>query len=282
MTESIIYTQDQIDERAKILRDWLDDHKALRDRFSGKMYRDIDSSVGLINEVASLGVPTANKAGQWGIHRWDTSANGFYIVPLLPQDAKIHPFFERAARTAYYHEGARAIFLPLHNIKPEWRGVLLEHELCHAVAHHFKRHRRKKLGYWIEEYEAYRAESWLVRKLYGRTYGDAVYRLAKKLEPGLRNKNLQIKDRQLVSDDLITHIFGPPASAYEASSQRGLLILDAIYHAIDRVYPDGPSRNRRSYDVTFWFCSPASYKKYKEERQRLKAQRSAVKRSLAM
>jgi hypothetical protein len=195
MTEIITYTQDQMNERAKILHEWINAHKALCDRFSGKMHKDLSDSVDLISQSARFGMPAVNEAGQWGIRQLDgPSAPEFYIVPLLPDDVKIHPFFEGAARTVFYHDGVRAIFLPPHQIKAEWRGVLLEHELCHAVAHHFKRHRRKKLGYWIEEYEAYRAQSWLVRKLYGRKYSSAVQQVAKMLEPGVRNRDLQSRE----------------------------------------------------------------------------------------
>jgi hypothetical protein len=254
-------SQAKINRRYKLAYAWLDDLDHLCDHLDGGLGRVVNAAANYAADLAGVGVPIPAEGNNWGLRRWDGPfAGGFYLVPLLPIDAKLHPFFRDAIIRASYHEGPRAIFLPPDPMSPMWRGITMYHELCHTLAHRKKWYRRRRLAHWVEEYEVYKEEIGIVRRVYGRKYGDAAYRLSKKLESGLRNHNLQTRDRLLVPDSHIKRIFGTPASRLESGSQRALIILDAIYRAIDRIYPKGRRRDREHYAVTQWFCDPKGYK----------------------
>lgn len=255
--------------RRKLVVAWVDDLAFLRDQMTGKMRRDLDDSHKYARDLGGLGIPIKGRDGGWGVVRWEAEYDTiFYFVPLLQVDTRLHPFFRHTIRSANYNEGPRAIFLPPYPMSRQWRAILLSHELCHTVAHNAKWHRRKKFGHWVEEYEIYRAEAYLVRKVYGRRYGDAVYRLSKKFEPGIRERRLPYPR---VSDAQIDRIFGAPLSDYERRTQKGLFILDALYRATDRIFPSERRRDREGCMLTFWFCNPDGYRRYKSEKAKTPA-----------
>lgn len=254
--------------REEMARAWLDDLAYVRDQFKGKMHRDLNESLLYIQDLAGFGVPAA-KEGKWGLTHWPAKYETvFYFVPLLEEDVKLHHYFGELIKSASYNEVSKAVFLPPWKMSRSWRTIILEHELMHVIAHNAGWHRRKKLAMWAEEYEVYRAEAYLASRIYGRKYTYAVKRLAKKFAIAIKTNQLLIND-DVAPRALIERIFGLPHSDYERKSQRGLLILDALYHALDLLYkPGGRRHDMHCRTITFWFCRPAEYKKWRESQRK--------------
>lgn len=254
------------DQRREAVNEWLAGLSHLASgRLAGRWQRHINGVIGFLIDNAYPAEPIASSDGRWGVTKWssDKRKAEFHIIALHASDAKLHPYFADKVRGASYCEPERSIYLPPHKVSSVWRGIILHHEHYHAFAHLCKLYRRRKNAHWVEEYHNYASEIQLVRKIYGADYGydysRQVLKLSKKYEVLLRAKNLSITDKQDVPELLRARLFGKAESRYEVGVQRGVVILDALYKALDRMHPNGSKKEH--YAITKWFCGgskPAS------------------------
>jgi hypothetical protein len=243
------------------VNEWLSGLSYLaNERLTGRWQRHIDGVIGFLIDNAYPAEPITSPDGRWGVFKWhpDTHKARFHIIALHPSDTQLHPYFAGKVGSASYYEQERSIYLPSHKVSKVWRGIILHHEYYHAFAHLCKLYRRRKDAHWVEEYYNYASEIQLVRKIYGADYGydysRQVLKLSKKYEALLRAKELFIADKQDVPELLRARLFGKAESAYEAGVQRGVIILDALYTALDRMHPNGSKKEH--YAITKWFCGP--------------------------
>lgn len=239
------------DERDAIARKWENSIYKLHSQTTGRARKSLAWDIYYLETYAGFGVPVVNAKGQWGLSYWlDRKDDGFVIVPLVKTDASLHHFFANALHRPSYREGPRAIYLPAARVSSTWRAIILHHELGHAMFHRLDIYRNEKMGHWAEEYEVYKNEIQLVRKLFGRRYSGLVRRLSVRFESGLRGGRLHI-DSKLVPRRELEHLFGKPQSRLESAVQRSVILLDALYCALDRIHVDGDKSEH--YKVTRWF-----------------------------
>jgi len=217
-----------------------------------------------LETYGGFGVPAKHRDGAWGLRRWmKRKDDGFVLVPLVPSDAEFHSYFADSLHWPSYSENPRAIYLPTDHIGPTWRAIILHHELGHTMFHRLNIHREKQMGHWAEEYDVYVNEIKLVRSLYGRPYSRMVYRLSKRYEPGLRKATLHIKNNKDVPHERLERVFGKPQSRLERNLQRGVVILDALYRALDRIHKDGDKKEH--YEITEWLYGASRSKDIAEK-----------------
>lgn len=218
----------------------------------------LDNAVQYVNTHVGFGVPIANIEGRWGLRRKAHENYTCFLVPIVQSDAALHAYFKKQVGVLSYNEGSRSIFLPADRMSALWRGLVLYHELLHAMYHQQQRHRRRKNGHWVEEYEIYKEEIKIVQSLYGESFSEAVCHLSEGFEQELNNHNLFIRDKKLVSRPLLRRVFGRSNSELERGVQRGVILLAALYLALDRIHKDGSKEEY--YAVTRWFYGGAAKK----------------------
>lgn len=253
-------------EREAMALKWIKSARRLRNRSSGRVRQSMGAGVlYYIDKYAALGAPQVNKNGNWGLRYWNMRKDGFLLVPLAKSDAELHPFFADRLKSPSYQEGPRAIFLPPDRFSQVWRALILYHEVGHTVFHRLNIHRDKEIGHWREEYEIYMREIALVRAIYARRYRQLVNRLSKVYEAELRAGNLAIEDEKAISHDQLRKVFGGPASTLERGIQRSLVLLDALYCALNRIHKDGDRSEH--YEITRWLCGVTSREDTAQEEQ---------------
>jgi hypothetical protein len=273
--ENIIISEEERKTRFAIAESWIKDLEFLRDKFTGKMHRDLDATVMYVQDLAGFCIPIAND-GHWGLRRWDAkykNRRSFYLTPLLKSDADLHSAFAYFIAMPRYNEDLKAVFLPPDPMTREWRAIVLDHELCHTLAHYNRWFRRQKLARWAEEHSVYTREAHLASKVYGQPYLKKVNSLSKKFERMWHKKDLNFKHEEVASDDELDKIFGPALSRMERGLQRTLITLDALYRMINRLFKPGRLRDKHHQRLTFWLCDYQGYKKYREAEKQRKAEK---------
>jgi hypothetical protein len=216
----------------------------------------LDEASMLLEFDVGLSIPVALANGRWGMqrHSFDEYAQAkFYITPLVTSDGKLHPYFAGIVGRASYHEAERTIYLPPHKLSDTWKGIVLYHEVLHAGKHQRRLQDGTEQDHWAEEYEVYMDELAIVGQLYGRAYHQAAHDIATRLLPSLEAGKLKFKPATIASTALLAAVFGKPASTYERSIQRGLLLLDGMYRAIQRSKLDANVKRQEYAAITEWF-----------------------------
>ncbi len=240
------------DEREALANKWINSVYHLHDRSTGTVRKTLGWDIYYIETYSGFGVPIVNAKGEWGLQYWlDRKEDGFALVPLVPSDAKLHPFFASILYRPLYFQQPRAIYLPGARVSSPWRAIVMHHELGHAMFHRLNLHREDQMAHWTEEYKVYKSEFRLLSRLYGRAYSRMVYTLSKKYEPGFREGKLHTNSAADVSREQLKRIFGKSQSAFEYQVQRCAVMLNATYRALDRIHTDG--NKTKHHVVTKWF-----------------------------
>lgn len=240
-------------ERKAIADKWIDSIYKLYNRSTGRARKSLGWDIYYIEKFFGYGVPLAHANGGWGLRRWlERQDDSFVIVPLFSSDAELHPFFAGALHRPTYRENPPAIYLPSDRISPIWRAIILHHELGHTMFHRLKIYRDgNEMDHWTEEYEVYVNEFRLIRSIYGRHYGQLITQLSKKYEPGLRKGKLHAETKSDIDIKQLKRIFGRPESKLERQIWQGLVMLNAMYRALDRIHSNGDKTEH--YKITKWF-----------------------------
>lgn len=241
-------------ERELLAMRWYNSTVRLYNKTTGKMREALDSDICLIDAYGGIATPIANTEGRWGLRLLTASnkENAFYLVPLIRSDAELHPYFAEKIQRPTYQEASRAIFLPPDRMGPLWRCLVLHHEISHWEYHRQELHRDKDTGHWIEEYEIYQEEITLARNMHGNAYKNFVDQLSVLFEKELRAGSLLVKESAAITRSELDRITGTSYSSLERGIRRSIIILDALYRALNRIHVDGDKSEHHA--VTEWFC----------------------------
>jgi hypothetical protein len=243
-------------QRDNAVREWIQGLRRLHDLLKSNASQAIvEGTLYSVEECAGLGIPIKSPEGKWGLRLLDVPEGGFALAPLVKSDDNLHPYFAKQLSGPSYQETCRTIFLPPDQLGPTWRGLILIHEVNHAMRHQDRTYRRLKLDHWVEEYGAYNEEIELVQEIYGQPYAEAVHQLSLDFEDQLKKGKLHLEVSKYARAALLESLFGKPESEFERSTQRGVFIFDALYRALDRLHPDG--NKKEHYTVTEWLATSA-------------------------
>ncbi len=255
-TEPIINSQLTEAERNNFALDWINGVKQLQSLSKSRTCEAITiGTLYNIEECAGLGIPIKSLSGEWGLRCIDIPEGGFALVPLVQSDSDLHSYFAKQMSGPSYQEGCRAIFLPPDRLSLVWRGLILVHEVNHAMRHQDRTYRGLKLDHWIEEYETYIEEIELVQEIYKQPYIKAAHQLSLDFEGQLKKGQLHLNVGEQATTALLEDLFGKAESALEKNMQRGVFIFSALYAALDRLHLDGDKQEH--YKITEWFTTSA-------------------------
>lgn len=245
-------------QRERAVGEWIQGLRQLLSHVESNAQGIIEGTLYDIEECAGLGIPIKSPQGEWGLRYVDVPEGGFALTPLFESDGDLHPYFADQMKGPSYQESCQAIFLPPDKLSPIWRGLILIHEINHAMRHQDRTYRGLKLDHWVEEYETYIEEIELVEEIYGQPYTGALHNLSIKFEDQLRKGKLHLNVHKHASSPLLENLFGKPKSKLEANLQRGVFLFNALYRALDRLHPDGDKEEH--HKITGWLTKSASNK----------------------
>ncbi|MBL8159365.1 hypothetical protein JNJ66_02825 [Candidatus Saccharibacteria bacterium] len=232
---------------------WVDCLYKLAVNCEGAMHAELMSKLAYCTDGGGHGEPFFDRKKQtWGLTWYKTSEKDVAIVPIARTDARLHPYFKELQNKIRYSEGPRTIFLPIvDDITAKWRGVVLYHELLHYEYHLQNKFRENEKAHWVEEYEVFCREIALVKHFYKQPYDQAAEELAASFKQKLSNNQFTLNSFDDVPDDVLHAALGECWSSIETGTKRALLILDALYRALDTLHPDG--NKQEHHDITEWF-----------------------------
>jgi|GEM_PF-5998225 hypothetical protein len=247
MTDLLENTNVTYKERLECEKEWILSLDDLAKKISGEALLLLEDCIKIKDGYLVPGEPAADSTGDKpGIKRYgDNESVGLAV--LFSSDADIHSYFYNLIQEgiATYSEKMNGIIIAPGEVSPEWRAILLFHELQHVKYHKLNLFRGTKNGYWVEEQQIYNDEFKIISQLYGKKYSGVISKNALLIAEKLKKGSLVEQDLVDSANNVITALFKNPKSKLEDKMRRGAIIISIGFDAMDKLGLGSPDNYAR-------------------------------------
>jgi len=222
---------------------WENSLRLLSSEVSGPSKDRVDDTIKFFDDKVCSGTPIIDESGEhYGVNR-DGNEQSIGLVALFASDSILHPGLKRRIDSSLfqYVEAVRSVIIPPKQLSRRWMGIVLFHEMRHAMNHVEGAFRGQTDANWFEEQSIYRDEHEIIRTIYGDRYIDVVESEAKDLSISMTDEGNLPRDRLVMSADrVLVEALEKPKYAFEDNIRRAATMLDLGFTVLTHIGKSGP------------------------------------------
>ena len=214
----------------------------IKKQLSGDALDIINESLSLQGQYIMPAEPVTDPSGQLhGVqrHGLDQSVG---LVTLFKKDVSLHPYFRDAIKRniSTYSEELNSIIIPPGRVSPNWRGIIMFHELQHVKFHKESQFRDTLDGYWLEEQSVYVNEFKIMYQLFGEEYSKVIDNYASKAAAMMDESELTEKILKEFANYILDNVLNKSKSDFEDRIMRGAVMINIGFEGLNKIGKGSP------------------------------------------